>query len=305
MVRFPQRIAPDQDDEENKLLQDLLLAHVPARNDRPVPTSLRSTEEQRRLAFQSFLQRTWVDYALHRVERLLLLVLVGVFGYWLLQSYGYDWLYARGILPPPQPVLDGPPFAFAYPPTAGGYWMELYQRTHTASEEQALALPYTTPATTRPNPMPDYMAPQSIIVAPDPVDQRPHHLRMPTINVTSPVKEVFVENNTWQVAHYAVGYHHGSALPGEVGNTVMAGHAGMYGSIFRDLNKLQGGDDIFVDAGEWRYHYQVRERQRVWPTQVELMAPTPTPVLTLITCTDWDTRRLVVIADLVGSRPLY
>lgn len=305
MVRFSQHIAPDQDDEENKLLQELLVAHVPSRNDIPRPTALLSTEEQRRLAFRSFLQRTWVDYALYRVERLLLLVLVGVFGYWLLQSYGYDWLYARGILPRPTPVAEEFSFAFHYPLTTGAYWVDLYQHTYTTTDPHAASLPYTTPATESPAPRPDYLAPQPIIVAPDPTDQRPKHLSMPTINVTSPVQEVFVENNAWQVAHYAVGYHHGTALPGEVGNTVMAGHAGLYGSVFRDLDKLQGGDDIFVDAGEWRYHYQVRERQRVWPTQVAVMAPTPTPVLTLITCTDWDTRRLVVIADLVGSRPLY
>jgi sortase A len=89
-----------------------------------------------------------------------------------------------------------------------------------------------------------------------------------------------------------------------MGNTVMAGHAGIRGSVFRDLGQLQIGDAILVEAGGWQYGYRVRAVERVGPLQVEVMAPTPTAVLTLITCTAWDTQRLIVIADLVESRPL-
>jgi sortase A len=47
----------------------------------------------------------------------------------------------------------------------------------------------------------------------------------------------------------------------------------------------------------------VRDSKNVWPTQVEVLDPTDTPVVTLITCTNWDTQRLVVVADLVDSKP--
>jgi sortase A len=35
-----------------------------------------------------------------------------------------------------------------------------------------------------------------------------------------------------------------------------------------------------------------------------VLDPTPTPTLTLITCTNWDTQRLIVIGDLVGAQLL-
>jgi sortase A len=157
------------------------------------------------------------------------------------------------------------------------------------------------PAPTR---APDYLAPAHVPVAPVYADQRPERLLIPRLELVTPIKEVYLQDGVWQVADYAAGYHHGSALPGEPGNMVMAGHAGLRGAVFRSLGALRPGDDVLVDAGSWRYRYQVREQMSVWPTQVEVMASTPKPVLTLITCTAWDTKRLVVIADLVGSHPL-
>ena len=58
------------------------------------------------------------------------------------------------------------------------------------------------------------------------------------------------------------------------------------------------------NAGGWRYEYRVREALTVWPTQVAVLNPTLTPVLTLITCVNWDTQRLVVVADLVSAVPI-
>jgi sortase A len=151
---------------------------------------------------------------------------------------------------------------------------------------------------------PAFLAPQTMAASPVQADQRPQRMYIPRVGLDTPVIEVFLEGSTWQVADYAAGYHHGSALPGTPGNTVMAGHAGLRGAVFRDLPNLTTGDEVVIDTGDWRYHYRVREIKNVWPTQVEVMDPTPTPTLTLITCTNWDTQRLVVVADLVDARPL-
>jgi sortase A len=117
------------------------------------------------------------------------------------------------------------------------------------------------------------------------------------------VKEVFVVDGAWQVADYAAGYLNGTGLPGETGNTVLAGHAGLRGAVFRDLGALAPGDTIFLDAAGLRYHYRVRELKSVWPNQTEVLDPTTTATLTLLTCTNWDTQRLVVVADLLESKP--
>ena len=84
----------------------------------------------------------------------------------------------------------------------------------------------------------------------------------------------------------------------------MAGHAGIRGAVFRDLGAVAATNDIYLDAAGWRYHYRVRDSKSVWPNQVEVLDATPKPVLTLMTCTNWDTQRLVVVADLVDSKPI-
>ena len=131
----------------------------------------------------------------------------------------------------------------------------------------------------------------------------PSWLEIPTIKMDTPVVEVFLQDNVWQVADDAAGYHHGTGLPG-AGNVVMAGHKGVRGAVFARLEALTPGHDIFVTAADTRYHYRVRETRRVWPSEVEVMYPTPSPTLTLLTCTNWDLQRFVVVADLVESAPL-
>jgi sortase A len=287
---------PPEDDNQH-LLDALLNTDLPDQDFLDRPVVLRSEEQQRRIAFRPFLLRTWFDYALQHIERILLLAVLAFFAYWLIDGYGRDWWYYQvqgAPLPAPLAVpapTDMVPVAATPLPTV---------------VPDAVTLPFTTPDMEQRLPAPDFMAPQAF-EAPAPVterDPRPQRLRLPDLSLDIPVVEVFVVDGAWQVADYAAGYHHGTALPGEVGNTVMAGHAGLRGGVFRQLGQLAIGAEIIVEAGGWQYHYRVRERINVWPTQVEVMDATPRPVLTLITCTAWDTQRLVVIADLVDARPL-
>lgn len=281
-------------DNDLDLLDTLLGNDVPSRRDQLRPPRLRSTAEQRRVALGPFLLRTWFDHALHIVERGLVVAAIVAFAYWLIDGYGRDWVHelqtarlaqAEAALPTPTPPLRPPTTA---PPAAAPHLP---------------ALPFTTPDMAN-NPAPaDYMAPQVILALPAAADPRPQRLLMPTIGIDTSIKEIFVVDGVWEVADYAVGYHNGSALPGNIGNTVLSGHAGLRGAVFRDIGQLNPGDDVIVETGGWSYHYRVREQKNVWPTQVEIMDPTPTPVLTLITCTNWDTQRLIVVADLVDARP--
>jgi sortase A len=150
----------------------------------------------------------------------------------------------------------------------------------------------------------DFIAPRSDVRAP-PAETalQPSRLQIPALGLDTPVREVFVVDGEWEVAEYAAGYMHGTALPGEPGTTALAGHAGLRGAVFRDLPALRSGDDIWLDAGGWRYRYRVSESFSVWPTDTSVLAPTPSPSIVLITCTNWDTQRLVVRADLIESKP--
>ncbi|MGQ9876772.1 MAG: sortase [Chloroflexus sp.] len=278
--------SPVQRTGDNDLLQHLLLNDLPARRDPFRPLRLRSRDAYREEALRGFLLRNWVDRALLIAEILLFATMVIVFAYWFIDGYGRDWWRAwPGESRPAE--MNIPPSAPVAPPAAAPHLP---------------ALPFTNPSlAVEPA---DYLAPQTSVKPLPKTDPRPQRLRIPSIQLDTPVYEVFVVDGAWQVAEYAAGYHHGTALPGTTGNTVLAGHAGLRGAVFRDLPALRAGDEIFLEAGGWVYRYRVRELRNVWPTQVEVMDPTPTPVLTLITCTNWDTQRLVVIADLVDSRPL-
>jgi sortase A len=132
----------------------------------------------------------------------------------------------------------------------------------------------------------------------------PTHLIIPSIGIDTPVVEVFAVGDEWEVAEFAAGYFHGTALAGEVGNMAISGHLGLRGGVFAALPALQPGADIYVDAAGWRYHYLMRGSQVVWPNQIEVLYPEETTTLTLITCANWDTQRLVVTADLMEARPI-
>lgn len=279
------------EDEPRDLLAALLSAPpTPAESRRP-PIALRSTPELRRQALRGFRLRTWVDTWLQHGERLLLALALLVFGYWFVDGPVRDWLHDQQPAPAGAPVVQAagaPPIASRPKPPA----------------KNIVPLPYVAIDGPSAPPADEFLAPrQGALAVPLAVAPEPNHLVIPSIQVDTPVKEVFIVDGAWQVAEYAAGYLSDTGLPGS-GNTVLAGHAGLRGAVFRDLGSLGVNQDIYLDAAGWRYHYRVRETKSVWPDQVEVLDPTPMPVLTLLTCTNWDTQRLVVVADLIDSKPI-
>ncbi len=287
----PQLSVPDA--SEATTLQELLRRPVPRPTQR-TPVALRSVRQQRLFALRGYRLRNWVDAALTHTERLLLallLITVLAVGF---EWYGRDWLYYR--------LNPNPPVA-AYAPRAphADLGAPALSGVVPAVVGLGTALPYET-AAMHTTDYADYIAPRPPLLIPAEPDPRPYRLHIPSIQLDSNVVEVFIEHGAWQVADYAVGYHHGSGMPGDVGNVVLAGHAGLRGAVFRDLGLLRVGDSIAVYAGNWIFEYHIRELRHVWPHQTDVMRATERPILTLITCTAWDRQRLVVIADLVGSR---
>lgn len=298
-MTFPRKSRQPDADPNTLLLSQLLEAQPVPQRAHPAPATLRSVDAQRAHALQGFLRRTWVDRALIVAERLLVVAALLIFGWWFVDGPVRDWLHdaTRSAASVRRDAVVLPTAAIA------------------PSVPHAARLPFVTPAmiategddrsgVVAPAPSADdFLAPRRAVPQePIRVAAEPTRLIMPTVALDTPVVTTYVVDGVWQVAEYAAGYMSGTAKPG-TGNTALAGHAGLRGAVFRDLGRLQAGDPIFVDAGGWRYQYHVRDRRDVWPTQVEVLAPTETPILTLITCTNWDTQRLVVTADLVDSMP--
>lgn len=129
----------------------------------------------------------------------------------------------------------------------------------------------------------------------------PEWLQMPSLGIDTPVIEVYFQEDDWGAIDYAAGYLHGSGDPGEPGNVVVAGHAGVRGAVFMSLPATQVGADIYLDTATYRYHYKVREIKVVWAHEVEVLHPQAGATLMLVTCVNWDTQRLIVVADMVGG----
>ena len=128
----------------------------------------------------------------------------------------------------------------------------------------------------------------------------PNRLRIPVMFLDSPVHEVTLNMGEWEVSPMDVGHHEGTGTPGQVGNVVLAGHRDINSALFRELDRLQPGDEVFVSNAVGEYRYLVEESLVVSPQQIEVMDPTDDKRVTLITCTPIGlaTQRLVVIARL-------
>jgi sortase A len=76
----------------------------------------------------------------------------------------------------------------------------------------------------------------------------------------------------------------GTAMPGENGNTVFAGHRVTHTHPFRDIDRLVPGDQVIFNVGGVRSVYVVTGHEVVTPKAVHIADPTPTPTGTLFAC---------------------
>lgn len=140
------------------------------------------------------------------------------------------------------------------------------------------------------------------------------NLSVPSIGVTAPViYESSMADWRIQIDLRSGVVHLGpTAVPGQKGNVVIVGHSsqvpwapGSYKFVFTLLDKVKQGDLITLDYHGVRYIYRVYGSEVIDPTNFGVIQPTPTPELTLITCTPVGTSkyRLVVHARQVSPNP--
>lgn len=115
-------------------------------------------------------------------------------------------------------------------------------------------------------------------------------------NAPAPV----VQGDGWEQLKKGVGQHVGTANPGQVGNLVLSAHNDIFGELFRDLDRLQPGDEIRVSTATREFIYRVTATLIVQPTHVSVMDSTPRPTITLISCYPYlvDNQRIVVQGEL-------
>lgn len=108
-------------------------------------------------------------------------------------------------------------------------------------------------------------------------------LEIPAIGLSAMVAEGVDES----VLATAVGHLPGSALPDPGhglagGNVVLAAHRDSFFSRLRDI--AVGDEILLADRGSSTTIYRVDDIRVLAPDRIEVMAPTPEPVVTLITC---------------------
>lgn len=80
------------------------------------------------------------------------------------------------------------------------------------------------------------------------------------------------------------GHWPGSAMPGEIGNVVVAGHRTSHGAEFRHLDALEPGDQVIFTTDAGTFTYAVTGTQIVTPDSLWITDPTDTPTATLFAC---------------------
>lgn len=217
------------------------------------------------------------------------------------------WSQARAVEPYTLAVLQPTPF-----PTA-----TLAPPMPTPSPTPTAMITGTPGPTRTPEPLP--VIPSAPAAVPKPAASAPTRIVIPAIGLDAKIVEVgwqAVERDgqwitEWEVADYAVGFHRGSAYPGNPGNTVLSGHHNVRGKVFRYLVNVEQGDEVVLYADGRAFVYRVESKQIVpekyasveqRTRNAQLIGYFPDERLTLVTC--WpltsSTHRVVVVAKPVA-----
>jgi LPXTG-site transpeptidase (sortase) family protein len=138
------------------------------------------------------------------------------------------------------------------------------------------------------------------------------HLEIPAVDIDTDVTEGGVIVNKqgqleWQTVPFIAVQYRETALVGARGNAVISGHVVTIseGNVFRNLYKVNIGDEVKVVTAEGRFTYIVDDVKLVPPQNIEVMQQTKDAKLTLITCGgEFDTKtrsfsdRQIVVAHL-------
>jgi sortase A len=127
--------------------------------------------------------------------------------------------------------------------------------------------------------------------APAAIPTRSTPLRATTVRVGSPIAEISIprvdlsavvlHGSDDQTLRRGPGHLENTALPGDTGNVVIAGHRD---SFFRPLRDVQLGDEVFMETPRGRFHYRVTAMQVVRADDLSVLEQLDEEVLTLITC---------------------
>jgi LPXTG-site transpeptidase (sortase) family protein len=140
-------------------------------------------------------------------------------------------------------------------------------------------------------------------------------LEIPKLKLDMAIVGVPLVKGTWRVDWLTGvgGWLQGTAFPGLSGNSVITSHVvTRFGSNgpFARLNTLAVGDRIYITAFSRQYVFSVKSIGNVAPNDITVFSHAEKPVLTLVTCSKYNSAtkgydgRLVVRAELLQVNPI-
>jgi len=144
---------------------------------------------------------------------------------------------------------------------------------------------------TVPTPPPAERAPEPLV--------KVGEIRIPKIGLVHPI----YEGVSLTVVDHGPGHWPGSAMPGQLGNTVFAGHRVTHSHPFRNLDQVVPGDEIIFATADGEFRYQATGTQIVGAKDTWIVTPTEDATMTIFACHPPGSakQRIVVRGTYVGS----
>jgi sortase A len=191
-----------------------------------------------------------------------------------------------------------------------GIWsaVTIEARLYGYFQEQRLArlieTEQSTPVPATPAPPALRFVPAEPAPAPAPAPEAPltdlvGRIEIPRLNL----RAIIAEGIDARTLRHAVGHLPGTAMPGQQGNMVLAGHRDTF---FRALKNIRAEDIVRITTPRGRFEYIVEATAVVEPTRTDVLDATPEPSVTLVTCYPFylvgdAPDRFVVRARLIGA----
>lgn len=126
-------------------------------------------------------------------------------------------------------------------------------------------------------------------------------IQIPSIHIDHKI----YEGVTLTVVDHGPGHWPGSAMPGDRGNTVFAGHRTTHDKPFGDLDLVKKGDQVTFEMGGRRAVYEVTDNFIVDGSNTDIALPTPDATMTLFACHPKGSakQRIVLQGKLLSTGP--
>jgi sortase A len=145
------------------------------------------------------------------------------------------------------------------------------------------AAPVATPEPTTTVALPAETVKPPAVASKPPADAAPDDLgfvEIPKIGL----RERMLEGIELSILDNGAGHWPGTAMPGEKGNLVLAGHRVSHTKPFRNIDQLEAGDEVFISTNGKKFRYEVTGHEIVTPDAVRIIDPTPDATATLFAC---------------------